>query len=48
MGSINLPLILTIAVAVTGAIWLFDILFLAKGRREKVAAVDAQFGSVST
>lgn len=47
MGSINLPLILTIAVTVTGAIWLFDILFLAKGRREKVAAVDAQFGSAA-
>lgn len=48
MGSINLPLILTIAVGITGAIWLFDFLFLAKGRREKVAAVDAQFGSAAT
>jgi|SRR5690554_4846633 len=43
MGNINLPLILTLAVFITGVIWLFDIVFLARTRRAKVAAVKAQF-----
>lgn len=43
MSSINLPLILTLAVIFTGAVWLYDILVLAKVRREKSDAVDKQF-----
>jgi len=43
MSSINLPLILTLAVLVTGVIWLIDILFLARPRKIKLAAVDQQF-----
>ncbi len=43
MSSLNLPLILTLAVLVTGLIWLVDILVLAKPRRAKVGAVEAQF-----
>lgn len=43
MGNINLPLILTLGVFFTGVVWLYDILFLARARREKVAAVNAQF-----
>ncbi|WP_041523529.1 signal peptidase I [Gilvimarinus agarilyticus] len=43
MGNINLPLILTLGVFFTGVIWLYDIFFLARARREKVAAVNAQF-----
>lgn len=43
MSSINLPLILTLAVLVTGLVWLFDALVLARPRKEKVAAVDKQF-----
>lgn len=43
MGSINLPLILTLAVLISGVIWLIDILFLAKPRKARVAAVAQQF-----
>jgi signal peptidase I len=43
MSSINLPLILTLAVLITGVIWLIDILFLARPRKAKLAAVDQQF-----
>ena len=46
MSSINLPLILTIAVLVTGVIWLIDIFFLAGGRKARVAAVEQQFQPV--
>jgi signal peptidase I len=35
MGSINLPLILALAVIITGLIWLIDALFLAPKRKEK-------------
>ncbi|MCW8196460.1 signal peptidase I [Proteobacteria bacterium 005FR1] len=41
--DINFPLILVILVFVTGAIALFDWLFLAKQRREAAAVVDKQF-----
>ena len=43
MSSINLPLILTLAVLITGAIWLIDLLFLARPRKQKVVAVEQQF-----
>lgn len=43
MSSINLPLILTLAVLITGLIWLFDVLVLARPRKQKVAAVEQQF-----
>ncbi|PUA30540.1 MAG: signal peptidase I [Cellvibrio sp. 79] len=47
MSSINLPLILTLAVLVTGLVWLFDALVLARPRKEKVAAVEKQFSGVA-
>lgn len=47
MSSINLPLILTLAVLVTGLVWLFDALVLARPRKEKVAAVEKQFTGMS-
>ena len=43
MSSINLPLILTLAVLVTGVIWLIDILFFASARKARIAAVEQQF-----
>lgn len=46
MGNINLPLILTIGVFVTGLIWLFDALVLAGPRRRAVASAKAQFDGV--
>lgn len=41
--NINLPLILTLLVLGSGLIWLFDIFFLAKPRRQKIAEVEQQF-----
>lgn len=35
--------VLPLAVLISGLIWLYDILFLAKARKAKVAAVDSQF-----
>ena len=46
MSSINLPLILTLAVLITGVIWLIDLLVLARPRKAKVAAVEQQFQTV--
>jgi len=43
MSGINLPLILTLAVAVTGLIWLYDALVLSRPRKRAIAAVDSQF-----
>lgn len=43
--SINLPLILTLAVLVTGLIWLFDALVWARPRKARMAAVDQQFAT---
>ncbi|MCE3251140.1 MAG: signal peptidase [Cellvibrio sp.] len=43
MSSINLPLILTLAVLITGLVWLFDALVLARPRKAKVVAVEKQF-----
>jgi signal peptidase I len=47
MSSINLPLILTLAVFITGLIWLFDALVLARPRKTKLAAVEQQFGTMA-
>lgn len=47
MSSINLPLILTLAVLITGLVWLFDALVLARPRKTKVAAVEKQFTGMS-
>lgn len=41
--NINLPLILTLAVLITGLIWLFDALVWARPRKARMAAVDQQF-----
>lgn len=48
MGSLNLPLILSLAVLITGFIWLIDILFLAKPRKARVAAVAQQFPAIES
>lgn len=47
MSSINLPLILTLAVLITGLVWLFDALVLARPRKAKVAAVEQQFTGIA-
>ena len=47
MSSINLPLILTLAVFITGLVWLFDALVWARPRKAKVAAVEKQFSGKS-
>jgi signal peptidase I len=47
MSSINLPLILTLAVLITGLVWLFDALVLARPRKQKLAAVDQQFSGIA-
>lgn len=47
MSSINLPLILTLAVLITGLVWLFDALVLARPRKAKLAAVEAQFSGMA-
>lgn len=41
--NINLPLILTLLVFISGLVWLFDIVVLAKPRQLKVDAVEKQF-----
>lgn len=45
--DINLPLILVLLVAVTGAVSLFDLLFLRKQRRADIEQVEKQFASAS-
>jgi signal peptidase I len=47
MSSINLPLILTLAVLITGLVWLFDALVLSRPRKAKVAAVEKQFAGMT-
>ena len=47
MSSINLPLILTLAVLVTGLVWLFDALLLSRPRKAKLAAVEKQFSGMA-
>ena len=47
MSSINLPLILTLAVFITGLVWLFDALVLSRPRKAKVAAVEKQFSGMA-
>ncbi|WP_111643075.1 signal peptidase I [Marinimicrobium alkaliphilum] len=41
--NIDLPLILTLAVLITGGIWLFDWLVLSKPRKRALAALDAEY-----
>jgi signal peptidase I len=48
MSSINLPLILTLAVLITGVIWLIDLLFWARPRKARVAAVTQQFPAIDS
>ena len=45
--SINLPLILTLAVLITGLIWLYDTLVLARPRKAALEAVDQQFSKLN-
>lgn len=45
--DINLPLILFLAVASTGCIWLIDIVLFQRKRQVAVTAVDSQFDSLS-
>lgn len=45
--DINLPLLLFIAVASTGTIWLIDIVFYASKRKLAINGVEAQFESLS-
>ena len=45
--DLNLPLILFLAVTVTGVIWLFDIVFLGKKRRLATEAVESEFSNLS-
>ena len=47
MSSINLPLILTLAVFITGLVWLFDALVLSRPRKAKLAAVEKQFAGMA-
>jgi len=47
MSSINLPLILTLAVLITGLVWLFDALVLSRPRKAKLAAVEKQFAGMA-
>ena len=48
MSSFDLPLYLTLAVFITGVIWLIDIAFLARPRKAKLAEVEAQFKTATT
>ena len=43
MENINLPLILTVGVLVTGLVWLLDALVLSRPRKRAVRAVEAAF-----
>jgi signal peptidase I len=45
--DINLPLILMVAVVVSGIIWVLDILFWAKPRARAVSQVESQFVNLS-
>ena len=45
--DINLPLILMVAVVVTGFFWILDILLWSKPRKTAIDAVDAQFTSLT-
>lgn len=44
--DINFPLVLVLAVFVSGLIWLLDLLLLAKKRKQALAAVDQQFSQL--
>lgn len=48
MSSINLPLILTLAVLITGVIWMLDLVLWARPRKAKLAAVEQQFQPIDT
>lgn len=45
--DLNLPLLLMIAVAVTGVLWLIDALLWSRPRRAAVAAVESQYAELS-
>jgi len=45
--DINLPLILMLAVAFTGLVWLIDILFWSKSRKAAIAEVEQRHGHLS-
>ncbi|UTA46285.1 signal peptidase I [Simiduia sp. 21SJ11W-1] len=45
--DINFPLILVVLVFVSGLIWLYDILFLAKARKARVQTVEAELKKTS-
>lgn len=47
MSGINLPLILTLAVFVTGLVWLYDALMLSRPRKQALARVDEQFSQAN-
>jgi len=44
--DINFPLILVLAVFITGGIWLFDWIFLSKKRQKNIQAVEKQFTGI--
>lgn len=46
--DINFPLLLVIAVFVSGVIWLFDWAFLAKSRRANIDVVEQQFDNMDS
>lgn len=45
--DINLPLILMVAVVVTGVVWVFDLIVLTKPRKLAAAAVDEKFQNLT-
>lgn len=47
MSSINLPLLLTLAVFITGLIWLYDALVNGRARKQALAEVDRQFANAN-
>jgi len=48
MGSFDLPLYLSLAVLITGIIWLIDLIFWARPRKARVAAVTQQFPGIES
>lgn len=48
MENINLPLILTVGVLITGLVWLFDALVLARPRKRAINAIEDAFAGRNT
>ncbi|HEY7886225.1 MAG TPA: signal peptidase I [Cellvibrionaceae bacterium] len=48
MENINLPLILTLGVLITGLVWLFDALVLARPRKRAIKAIEDEFSGRDT